>query len=448
MKAQTIHIAGAGLAGALLAILLVRKGHNVRIFEKRADPRQTGIEGGRSINLALAYRGLYALQQAGLDEMVMAQVVMMRGRMVHDQSGNTNFLRYGKDDSEVIWSVHRGRLNLALIEAAEQQGVQIHFNAKISGIDLAHNILEIEYPGQRETERFERLIATDGAGSAVRQVLTANGLIKENVSALGHHYRELEIAPDADGDFQLDPNSLHIWPRGGYMCIALPNTEKTFTVTLFLPATGEPGFDKIREPEQARAFFAAMFPDALDRIADFDHDWLNNPESGLSTLTLDTWHYQDRIVLAGDAAHAMVPFHGQGMNCAFEDCLALVDAIESHDDWKDAIAAYEAARRDNAAAIQCMALENYVEMRDKVDDAQFLLERGVERELALRHPTRFVPRYAMVSFTRTPYAVALARGEIQRRIIRMLCSEISDSAHVDYVLASSLIHQLLEPLHD
>ena len=447
MKGQTIHIAGAGLAGALLAILLVQKGHTVRIYEKRPDPRKAGIEGGRSINLALAYRGLYALQQAGLDDEVMPQVVMMRGRMVHDLEGNTSFLRYGKDDSEVIWSVHRGRLNLALIEAAEKQGVSVHFNARIGDIDLEGNTLRIDYLDHSETEPFERLIGADGAGSAVRKVLAGKGLISERLESLGHNYRELEIAPDSHGDFKLDGNSLHIWPRGGYMCIALPNTEKTFTVTLFLPAKGDPGFDTIRDPAQARAFFAEVFPDALDKIADFDYDWQHNPESALATLTLDTWHHGDRIVLIGDAAHAMVPFHGQGMNCAFEDCLALVDAIESEDDWTAAISTYEAARRENADAIQSMALENYVEMRDKVDDRRFLLERALERELAVRHPERFIPRYSMVSFRRVPYAVAFRRGNIQRGILQRLCEGISDIAQVDFALASELIHGELEPLH-
>lgn len=447
MKQQTIHIAGAGLAGALLAILLVQKGHTVRIYEKRPDPRKAGIEGGRSINLALAYRGLYALQQAGLDDEVMPQVVMMRGRMVHDVSGNTHFLRYGKDDSEVIWSVHRGRLNLALIEAAEKQGVTIHFNARIGDIDLANNTLRIDYLDHSATEPFERLIGADGAGSAVRRALAENGLVHEHLEALGHNYRELEIAPDAYGHFKLDGNSLHIWPRGGYMCIALPNTEKTFTVTLFLPAEGDPGFDKIQDPTQARKFFSEAFPDVLDKIADFDDDWQHNPESTLATLTLDTWHHDDRIVLIGDAAHAMVPFHGQGMNCAFEDCLALVDAIETAENWKDAMCAYESARHENAAAIQTMALENYVEMRDKVDDSRFLLERTLERELAGRHPERFIPRYSMVSFQRVPYAVALQRGKIQRGILTRLCEGISDIAQVDYALASEMIHRELEPLH-
>lgn len=447
MHKQTIHIAGAGLAGTLLAILLVQKGHSVKIYEKRPDPRKAGVEGGRSINLALAYRGLYALQQAGLDDEVMPQVVMMRGRRVHNLDGSNHFLRYGKDDSEVIWSVHRGRLNLAMIDAAEAQGVHIQFNARIGDIDFENKSLRIEHYDRSHVEPYTLLIGADGAGSSVRYNLVQQGKVNERWESLGHHYKELEIAPDHNQQFRMDGNSLHIWPRGGFMCIALPNTEKTFTVTLFLPAEGDPGFDRIQEPVQARAFFEQYFPDALDAISDFDYDWRNNPQSPLSTLYLDTWHYRDDVVLLGDAAHAMVPFHGQGMNCAFEDCLALVEAIEGESDWKTAISRFESERMHNAEAIQAMALENYIEMRDKVDDAQFLLQRALERDLAERHPERFIPRYSMVSFQRVPYAVAFARGKIQRRILQTLCSDISDISEVDFGLASELIHQQLEPLN-
>lgn len=447
MDKQTIHIAGAGLAGALLAIMLVQKGHKVKVYEKRPDPRKAGMEGGRSINLALAYRGLYALQQAGLDDEVMAQVVMMRGRMVHDLEGNTNFLRYGKDDTEVIWSIHRGRLNLAMIEAAEKQGVEIHFNARINSIDFDNKRLQVHYFDRLETESYQQLIAADGAGSAVRQALVELGHVHERLEALGHSYRELEIAPDQSGGFQLDGNSLHIWPRGGFMCIALPNTEKTFTVTLFLPAKGDVSFESSSNPAQARIFFSRYFPDVLDRIADFDYDWTHNPESQLATLYLDTWHYQDSVLMLGDAAHAMVPFHGQGMNCAFEDCLALVQAIEKEANWADVIKAFEMERKSNASAIQAMALENYVEMRDKVDDEGFLLQRTLERRLTEIHPDRFIPRYSMVSFQRVPYGVAFERGKIQRRILRTLTEGKSDIADVDFVLASELILKNLSPLH-
>jgi kynurenine 3-monooxygenase len=274
------------------------------------------------------------------------------------------------------------------------------------------------------------------------------GHVHARLEALGHSYRELEIAPDHSGGFQLDGNSLHIWPRGGFMCIALPNTEKTFTVTLFLPAKGDVSFESSSNPAQARIFFSRYFPDVLDRIADFDYDWTHNPESQLATLYLDTWHYQDSVVMLGDAAHAMVPFHGQGMNCAFEDCLALVDAIEKEANWSDVINTFEMERKSNASAIQAMALENYVEMRDKVDDDGFLLQRTLERRLAEIHPDRFIPRYSMVSFQRVPYGIAFERGKIQRRILQTLTEGKSDIAEVDCVLASELIHQNLTPVHD
>ena len=447
MKQQNIHIIGAGLAGALLAILLVQKGHCVKVFEKRADPRKSGMEGGRSINLALAYRGLYALQQAGLDDEIMPQVVMMRGRMVHDLEGNNHFLHYGKDDSEVIWSVHRGRLNLALIEAAEQQGVNIQFDAKIDLLDVANKTFHYTHNGLQCSEHYEQLLGTDGAGSSVRHALVQQGFIEEKIESLGHNYRELEIAPGQDGSFKMDANALHIWPRGRFMCIALPNTEKSFTVTLFLSAQGDISFEKIQSAASARLFFEQYFPDALNLVEDFDNDWASNPESSLSTLYLNTWHYQDSIVLLGDAAHAMVPFHGQGMNCAFEDCLALVEAIDQHENWAAVFAEFELQRMQNAAAIQAMALENYVEMRDKVDDEQFLLQRILERKLAELHPERFVPRYSMVSFQRVGYATAFARGKIQRQILLTLTEGKSDIQDIDYGLASDLIQQQLEPLH-
>jgi kynurenine 3-monooxygenase len=305
----------------------------------------------------------------------------------------------------------------------------------------------VQFFDRQETESYQQLIAADGAGSAVRQALVDLGHVHARLEALGHSYRELEIAPDQSGGFQLDGNSLHIWPRGGFMCIALPNTEKTFTVTLFLPAKGDVSFESSSDPAQARIFFSRYFPDVLDRIADFDYDWSHNPESQLATLYLDTWHYQDSVVMLGDAAHAMVPFHGQGMNCAFEDCLALVDAIEKEANWADVINTFEMERKSNASAIQAMALENFVEMRDKVDDEGFLLQRTLERRLAEIHPDRFIPRYSMVSFQRVPYGIAFERGKIQRRILRTLTEGKSDIAEVDFVLASELILQNLSPLH-
>jgi kynurenine 3-monooxygenase len=418
-QAKKITIAGAGLAGALLATLLARKGWQVEVFEKRPDPRLKGYEGGRSINLALAERGLHALREAGLNDAVMQQAVMMRGRMVHMKNGDTQLQRYGKDDSEVIWSVHRGELNITLLNAAEAAGAKISFNQRIENIDFDKKNIHLINDHDRSTSEpnFDVLIGADGAGSGVRTALKSKNHLTERFESLGHSYKELEIPPNAIGEFQLEANALHIWPRGGYMCIALPNTEKTFTVTLFLPNEGDPSFATLPDLAAARNFFETDFGDALPLMPNFDEDFINNPDSSLSTLYCDNWHLDGRVVLLGDAAHAMVPFHGQGMNCAFEDCLALVHHIENTSDWQQAFSQFELERKPNALAIQSMALENYVEMRDLVDDPDFLLQRQLERALAERHPGVFIPRYAMVSFSRVPYRVAYERGLQQRQLL-------------------------------
>jgi len=431
--ANKITIAGAGLAGALLATLLARKGWQVEVFEKRPDPRLKGYEGGRSINLALAERGLHALREAGLNEAVMKQAVMMRGRMVHAKAGDTQLQRYGKDDSEVIWSVHRGELNITLLNAAEAAGAKILFNHRIDNIDFDEKKMRFINDFDRSTAEldFNVLIGADGAGSGVRTALKQQNHLTERFESLGHSYKELEIPPDAAGGFQIEPNALHIWPRGGYMCIALPNTEKTFTVTLFLPNEGDPSFATLPDLAAARKFFEEDFADALPLMPNFDEDFINNPTSGLSTLYCDKWHLDGRTVLLGDAAHAMVPFHGQGMNCAFEDCLALVHHIEHATHWETAFDQFEKERKPNALAIQAMALENYIEMRDRVDDPDFLLQRQLERVLADRHPGQYVSRYAMVSFSRIPYQVAFERGLRQRALLVKATSGKQSLAEID-----------------
>jgi kynurenine 3-monooxygenase len=445
---EKITLVGAGLAGALLAILLARRGWQVDVFEKRPDPRRRGYEGGRSINLALAERGLHALRMAGLQDAVMAQAVMMRGRMVHPLGGGTMLQRYGRDDSEVIWSVHRGRLNVAMLDAAEAAGARIHFSQRLDGVDFPARRVRFVDDHERSAREldFGVLLGADGAGSGLREALRPHLALGESFEPLGHGYKELEIPPAPDGGFRIEANALHIWPRGGYMCIALPNTEKTFTVTLFLPSQGDPSFATLPDLAAARDFFARDFADALPLLPDFDADWTNNPIGALGTLRLQRWHLDGRAVLLGDAAHAMVPFHGQGMNCAFEDCVALDQCIASAPDFATAFADFEAQRRPNAEAIQAMALENYVEMRDRVDDADFLLQRALERVLAERHPGRFVPRYSMVSFTRTPYATAFERGKVQRAILVDATRGIARIEDVDLAAADALVRDRLDML--
>ncbi|HZX79848.1 MAG TPA: NAD(P)/FAD-dependent oxidoreductase [Lysobacter sp.] len=442
-----ITIIGAGLAGALLATLLARRGWSVDVYEKRGDPRRQSYAGGRSINLALAERGRHALRLAGADEAVMGHAVMMRGRMVHSPDGRTDLQRYGRDDSEVIWSVHRGELNIVLLDIAAAAGVRLHFDRGLADVDFERRVAGFVDPdGARHEAAYDSLVGADGAGSALRQAMADVADLGERVENLGHGYKELEIPPAADGGFRIEPNALHIWPRGRYMCIALPNDERTFTVTLFLPSTGEPGFDTVRDGAAARALFDRDFADASALIPALERDFDRNPIGVLATLHLDRWHVGGDAVLLGDAAHAMVPFHGQGMNCAFEDCVALAEHLERTPDRAAAFAAFQRERLPNARAIQQMALENYLEMRDRVDNDDYLLQRALELELAERHPTRFVPRYSMVTFMRLPYATAFERGRIQRELLAEVTRGHGTLDTVDRALADCLVIERLTPL--
>ncbi len=447
---RSITIIGAGLAGALLGTLLAREGWSVQVYEKRGDPRLKGYEGGRSINLALAERGRHALRQADADDAVMRQAVMMRGRMVHSLDGRLQLQRYGRDDSEVIWSIHRGDLNITLLDLAEQAGAQLHFHHRLESVDFDAGLARFvdDRVGQNRDIAFESLVGADGAGSSLRAAMKQKAELGERTDFLDHSYKELEIPPAADGDFRMEPNALHIWPRGRYMCIALPNDEKTFTVTLFLPNQGDPSFATIRSGAEARALFQRDFPDALRLIPTLEQDWERNPPGLLATLYLDRWHIEGRAVLLGDAAHAMVPFHGQGMNCAFEDCVSLARHLLSHDDRAAAFAAFEAERQPNALAIQKMALENYLEMRDRVDNTDFLLQRELELALQERHPGRFVPHYAMVTFMLIPYATALERSEIQRDILTNATHGLDSLAQVDWMSVDAAVLARLSPLVD
>jgi kynurenine 3-monooxygenase len=475
VKHRDVTIVGAGLVGALLATLLAQRGFAVRVFERRPDPRIHGYAGGRSINLALAERGLHGLRVAGLSDEVMRLAVMMRGRMVHHRDGRTELLRYGRDDSEVIWSISRGRLNIGLLDAAEAAGARITFNRRLDdavfGSEAKLRFVDDD-TGRAHEHHAAFAIGADGAGSALRAAMDRAAPLGERIVPLGHGYKELEIPPLAtraggpqahDGGssavpapavgrrprFALEPHALHIWPRGGYMCIALPNTEGSFTVTLFLPNEvgadpAQPAFASIPDAAAARVLFAREFADALALIPEFDADFTANPVGVLATLYLDRWHHGERAVLVGDAAHAIVPFHGQGMNCGFEDAVEFADLLATRPDEPAAVfAEFEARRRPNAEAIAAMAIENYVEMRDSVADPGFLLRRDLGRLLAERHPGRFVPRCWMVTFTRMPYAQAFARGTVQDAILHELADGRHTLADIDLAHADALVIERL-----
>ena len=463
MTRPSITLVGAGLVGALTATLLAQRGFAVEVFERRPDPRKYGFLGGRSINLALAERGWHGLRVAGLQRRIEPIAVMMRGRMVHHADGHSELLRYGRDDSEVIWSVNRGTLNMTLLDAAEVAGARIHFDRRLTHVDWnAARAHFADESGAAFEQHADLLIGADGAGSALRAAIAQHTDLGERFEPLDHGYKELEIparatpassaaglpAPDAAATrFALERNALHIWPRGNYMCIALPNAEGSFTVTLFLPNQGNPSFASVRTPAQARALFERDFADAVALIPDLEKDFAENPTGLLGTLYLQRWHIGARALLIGDAAHAIVPFHGQGMNCGFEDAVELADLLQADaGDVAAVFAEFERRRKPNADAIAAMALENYIEMRDSVADAHFLLMRALERKLAERHPGRFVPRYWMVTFSRLPYATALARGEIQSQILRELTQDKTELAQVDLARADDMVRTRLTVL--
>ncbi len=450
MPRPTVTIIGAGLVGALLATLLGQSGHRVRLVEKRADPRRAGFAGGRSINLALAERGLDALRKAGLEAQVLAQAVMMRGRMVHEPNGTTNLQRYGLDDREVIWSVSRGGLNMLLLDAAEQAGARTHFGQALVDADLRTGTLQLQSAdGTCRTLESAITIGADGAGSALRAAMAHESDLGERTDMLAHGYKELEIPPGPTEQtrFAIEAHALHIWPRGGYMCIALPNREGSFTVTLFMPHAGaHPSFETVTDATAASALFETSFPDALPLIVDLKRDFQAHPVGMLGTLYLERWHLDGRCLLIGDASHAIVPFHGQGMNAGFEDTVCLARLLAEPNDTGDAFAAFQAQRKPNTDAIAAMALENYVEMRDSVIDPHYLLKRELGRRLAEHAPGHFMSRYRMVSFTRLPYAYARERGRAQDTLLEQLLGKRRQLDGLDMDAAARTLRASLPPL--
>lgn len=445
-----ITIIGAGLGGTLAAIFLARRGIEVTLYERRADLRRAPQPAGRSINLALANRGLKPLRLAGLDTEVRKLLTQMRGRMVHPLDGPLDFQPYGQRAHEVIYSVSRPGLNALLLDAAEAAGVRLRFSMRCVAIDLENDRLEFEdeAAGARESVPLTPCIGADGAGSVLRKALMALPGYEGSENLLAHGYKELSILPGGLGRHRMEAGALHIWPRGGHMLIALPNLDGTFTVTLFLPLDGEPSFAGLATPEDVSRFFAEEFPDAAAKIHDLEQAFFANPTGALGTVRCHPWNLDGRALLLGDAAHAIVPFHGQGMNCAFEDCLELDRCLdETGDDWSRSFALFSARRKPNADAIADMALENYVEMRDSVRDPGFLLRQRVAFELERRFPERFAPRYALVMFRDdVPYAEAQQRGRIQEEILAQLTAGLDDGAAVDYDRARRLITARLEPL--
>ncbi len=448
-RQETITVVGAGLTGSLLAIFLARRGFRVEVYEKRADLRRTASGAGRSINLALSVRGLHALRQVGLEDEALGMAIPMSGRLIHPVAGELAMQPYSRRDDEVIYSVSRDGLNRVLLGAAERQdGVRLYFNARCTDLDLRTNALRVceDATNQVHSLHPERIIGVDGSASAVRDAMMHMGRFDLTQQHLTHGYKELTIPAGPDGAYRMEPNALHIWPRGLYMLIALPNLDGSFTCTLFFPHEGEYSFASLREPRQVRDFFHSRFPDATALMPDLITAYRDNPTGSLITIKCNPWHYRDRVLLLGDAAHAIVPFFGQGMNCAFEDCTVLDECIETHwPHWERVFETFGVRRKENTDAIADMALANYVEMRDLVNDPGFQLRQKVGFLLEQQFPELFIPRYTMVSFRRFPYSAALRRGEIQDGILRELCASISTLDQVDWNRANRLVAERLGP---
>jgi kynurenine 3-monooxygenase len=447
---EPVVVLGGGCAGPLLALLLARRGHRVTLYERRADARRVQLAAGRSINLALAARGIAALERAGLMAAVRPLLMPMHGRMVHDLGGAARVLRYGQRPQELLWAVSRAALNRVLVDAAEAAGVEFRFGHACRGADFARAEAEIEAlaDGRRFTVPMAPLIAADGAGSALRQAMIAAGLAVGREETLGHGYKELTIPAGRDGRHQLPLDALHIWPRGGYMLIALPNVDGTFTATLFLPADGGPvSFAALGAPAAARALFERDFADALALLPDFEAQYAANPVGRMSTIYASRWQVGGQALLIGDAAHAIVPFHGQGMNCAFEDCRVLDDLLSGAPDWAARFARFDALRREDTAAIARMAIDNYTEMRDTVREPSFALQQELALTLERRHPERFIPRYSMVMFhAEIPYAEAERRGAIQAELLEGATRGCARLADVDMAQLETALAARLAPL--
>ncbi|MBA2585019.1 MAG: FAD-dependent monooxygenase [Chthoniobacterales bacterium] len=413
---------GSGLAGGLLGAYLGRRGYDVDLYERRADPRAGNFVGGRSINLALSTRGIHALQQLGIADEVLRHAIPMRGRMIHGKSGDLHFAPYDRDPNKYINSIGRASLNTAVIEAAQRYpNVRVKFNHNCTDVDLdapvAH-LLNTE-TNQMIEARGDAVIGVDGAFSAVRQSMQRQlDRFEYDESYLAHGYKELTIPPAPDGGWRMEKEALHIWPRKSFMMIALPNPDGSFTCTLFWEFKGPRSFESTQTGDDVRRFFDKEFPDAVPLMPTLLEDFRENPTGSLVTIRCAPWHYKDKVALVGDAAHAVVPFYGQGMNAAFEDCVVLDACLaEFPNDRERAFAEYFSRRKENADALAALAVENFIEMRDKTASKRFRAKKKLDHLLEGLLPGIYLPLYTMVSFTRIPYAEAARRAGRQDRVV-------------------------------
>lgn len=418
MQSKHIGIIGAGLVGSLMSIYLARRGYRVSVFERREDMRKGDSDEGRSINLALSTRGIRALKEVGLADRIKEMAIPMHGRMMHDQNGKLTFLAYGKQ-GQFINSISRSGLNQILIDRAQRSNVAFFFEHRCTKINLETATVTFQKNGQADqTLTFDHVIGADGAFSTVRSAMQITERYDYSQRYLEHGYKELYIPPSLAGDFVMEKNALHIWPRESFMMIALPNPDGSFTSTLFFPFEGAVSFGALRNAQQVSRFFNDVFPDAVKYMPDLWNDYHTHPTGSLVTIKCFPW-VRNKTLLIGDAAHAIVPFYGQGMNAGFEDCRILNQLLDEYNDqWGLALEVFQSGRKEDADAIARLAIDNFVEMRDLVGDSEFLLRKKIEARLHERYPERWIPLYSMVTFNDDMrYSQARRMGQKQEKIM-------------------------------
>ncbi|MDZ4759307.1 MAG: NAD(P)/FAD-dependent oxidoreductase [Bacteroidota bacterium] len=438
---EHITLIGGGLSGSLLSVYMARRGFKVDLFERRPDMRSNKISAGRSINLALSNRGINALNKVGLTEDILSDAIPMHGRMMHSRTGELNFQPYGTA-GQCIYSVSRGRLNTRLLELADEyENINLHFDAKCTDINIQKATATFEMAdGTEQTFAANHIIGTDGAFAATRGRLQVTDRFDYSQSYLHVGYKELCIPPGPNGEFKMEKNALHIWPRGAFMMIALPNPDGTFTCTLFLSIEGIVSFNNLKTEEDIIHFFEKEFPDALTLMPTLAEDFFANPTGSLVTVKCWPWAVDDKVALLGDAAHAVVPFFGQGMNCSFEDCVVMDECIEKYlPDWSMVFDEYQQLRKPNADAIASLAVQNFYEMSDKVGDAEFLHRKHIEHDLCDLYPDIFQSQYELVTFSQIPYLQAQQRGPINDQIL----SYIIDQKLEDQIKNRSIIEPVI-----
>lgn len=419
MKNRDIAIIGSGLVGSLLSIYLIKKGHKVTVFDRRPDIRTIQFS-GRSINLAMSNRGWNALHAVGLEDEIKKIAIPLYQRAMHVNDQPVYFQKYGKE-GEAIWSISRGVLNRRMIDLAEAAGVEFKFNEKVWDVNLPEAKI---YTGETEKSEwkaytFDHIFGCDGAFSRVRHKMQRRSRFDYSQDFIDVGYKELTIAPDENGNHKLDKNSFHIWPRGKFMLIAMPNLDGSFTCTLFLPFEGDVSFETLTTEEKAKDFFKEYFPNVRKEIEDLTKDFFKNPTSAMVTMKCFPWTYWDKVALVGDSAHAIVPFYGQGMNAGFEDIFVLNQLMEElGDDWEAVFKAYEKERKPNTDAIAELSYRNFIEMSKKTADPNFLLQKKIEKHFAKNHPDKWIPVYSRVTFSDKPYSDALHIGDEQERIMK------------------------------